>query len=267
MQIINKYRMILAVVPAFLVILGAYLMDALPKKSMLSSFMDVITEKDLEDLLKKNGLSKTSVKMYQMLRFVFGAVFALVFIVLSNGSLLNKIVISIVIVIAVYKLLYLYLVYLDSQRIKKLNQELPYMIKSIAYLVYTFPVANALNMAIDSAPEVFKYDLERLCIDIDNDPVSFGPYQNFINRYDNRLNNLDNYLKILYRMSKSSAVEGSKLLENLNSTISNDISVVRKQKNQSTNSAISYLGMIPVILVSLVLTVVMLIVVMSAWTL
>ena len=245
MNIINRYSLLLAIVPFVLIYIGAWLLDALPKGSVIGAFLDILAEKDLEIYMRKNGFNKTSVRSFQVFRVIVGLVVA-GFLASMQGEIIKKILWAFATLIVVYKAFYVYLLMLDAGRISRLNKQLPYVIKSIAYLVYSFPVTNAIQRAIEISPPEFKYDLEQLTLDIDNDPTNFTPYQKFIDRYDGKLKNLDNYLKILYRMSMSATKEEAKLLSSLNATISDELSYVRQEKNNAINSRVSYLGLIPI---------------------
>lgn len=250
MEISNSYKLILGVVPFVSIVIGGWLCKAIPDSSIIAKLLSIIAEKDLIDLMKKNGFSKTSVVTFQIVRLAV-AFFSAYGITLILGEGKKSIAfLFILLLILMYKLFYVWLLYKDRNRIKKLNIVLPYTIKSIAYLASVYPVNNALIKAIDISPVEFKPELEKLCADIDLDPTSFAPYQAFIDKYDGRLNRLDYYLKTLYRMSMSASTEEAKLLSNLNETISEEMSTARKAKNDAVNSTVTWLGLIPVALLS-----------------
>lgn len=250
---IVKNPYILAIIPFVAIIVAAYFMDVFPKTSIFTRILDGLAEKDLPELMIKAGLTKTSVRSYQVLRI--GVVVAMLCIVLTfnNSDVKETIIKCAVLAIASYKFLYFYLVIKERNRIAKLNQELPYCMKAISYLCYLYPVNNAFEKSIDYVPEVFKSDIEILVKDIDKDPLSFQPYQNWIDRYEDKLDNLKYNLRELYRMAESSSKEQETMLANLNESISNETRRVRLAKNNSINSSISWLGMIPVFLLGLML--------------
>lgn len=258
---IIKYPYILAIVPFVAIIVAAYFMDVFPKTSIITRILDGLAEKDLPDLMIKAGMTKTTVKSYQMLRF--GAVIAVLCVILTfdRGDLKETIIKCAILAVVIYKLLYFYLVLKEKNRIAKLNEELPYCMKAISYLCYLYPVNNAFEKAIDYVPEVFRSDIEILVKDIDNDPLSFQPYLNWINRYEDKLDNLKFNLRELYRMSESSSKEQETMLANLNASISNETRRVRLAKNNSINSAIAWLGMIPVFLLALMLMVLLVVII------
>ena len=246
MRLLLRNDYIFAIIPFVIIIVIAFFLDAFPKNSNISKILSFIAEKDLEKLMIKAGLTQTSVVSYQILRVGFA--FAIILIMLVFGGL-NKdnLILLISIWFGIYKLLYVFLLIKEKDRINKLNQELPYCIKAIANLCYLYPVNNAFEKAIDYVPDSFRYDIETLVKDIDEDPLTFVPYKNWIDRYEGKLVLLDGCLRNLYRMSSSTSKEQEKLLSNLVYEVSNEESRVRKAKNESINSTISWLGMIPVL--------------------
>jgi len=252
MQIIkNPY--ILAIIPFIAIMFAGYVLDVFPNNGVVVKVLDLIAEKDLEELLKKAGLTKTSKMTYQCLRIGSSFAISLILLTLAKHDLKVCGIYCLVAAVITYKLLYFFLVYKEKERINKLNSELPYCMKTIACLCHLYPVNNAFEKAIDYVPDVFKYDIETLLKDIDEDPLSFGPYQKWVDRYDNKLNMLKTYLREFHRMSMSSSTEQEKMLANINSSISNETRRVRLNKNSSTNSLITWLGMIPVMLLGMML--------------
>ena len=260
MTLLLKYPYIFAIIPFAIVIVIAYFLDAFPKSSVLKKFLDLIAEKDLGKLMIKAGLTKTSVVSYQILRV--GLAFMVILILSVFGGIgKDDIILAVGIWLAMYKLLYVFLLIKERNRINKLNQELPYCIKAVSYLCYLYPVNNAFEKSIDYVPEVFKYDIETLVKDIDEDPLTFAPYKKWIDRYEGKLTLLDGCLRNLYRMSSSTSKEQDKHLANLNSSLSAETRRVRKAKNDSINSTITWLGMIPVLLLATMLIVLIVVVV------
>ena len=256
----NPY--VFAIIPFVIVIVFAYFLGAFPKNSALSKMLDLIAEKDLKKLMIKAGLTKTSVVSYQILRVSFASMIVLILYVFG-GIGKDSIFLLVGIWIAMYKLLYVFLLVKERNRINKLNQLLPYCIKAVSYHCYLYPVNNAFEKAIDYVPEVFRYDIETLVKDIDEDPLTFAPYKKWIDRYEGKLTLLDGCLRNLYRMSSSTSKEQDKYLANLNSNLSAETRRVRKTKNDSINSTITWLGMIPVLLLAAMLIVLIVVVIGS----
>jgi len=263
LALLGIYKWLLLIAPFILIMIGGYIAGAVPDKSATGRLLGSLAERDLAMLLKKNGFSGVKLSVYQFARIetaiVAGA--AIPFLLEYKG--VAAILLFAAVFFATYKFFYVFLVIKDRARIKRLNMMLPYTIKSIAYLANVYPVNNALIKSIELVPLEFKEDLKELCNDIDDDPISFTPYQRFIDRYDGRLSRLDYYLKTLYRMSKSAGKEELKLLSNLNETISEEMSNARKLKNDAINSRVTYFGLIPVALLTMMLIFLMVVISMS----
>jgi len=249
----TSYKLILFIIPFICIITFGWVIGLFPDSSKISKLLSFIAEENLETLLKCNGFSNTKLFYFQGIRILFALCLTAAIYIIFGFSGITGYATLVVIFIGFYKLFYFYLVNKDNQRIKKLNMVLPYTIKSIAYLANVFPVNNALLKSIEIVPKEFQQDIEMLCKDIDKDPTSFTPYQKFIDRYDGRLNRLDYYLKLLYRMSMSATKEEVKLLTNLNETISEEMSNARRSKNETINKSVTWLGLIPVALLTIML--------------
>lgn len=254
MNIITKYTWLLAVVPFVCFLIYAWFMGYMPKQNLIGKFFDFIAESDLKELLQKNGFIKTPFWVIQLIRLGIGVVLSIdVFVI--NGINASSVIISAILVFAVYKLTYLYVQNLERARIRKLNQELPYVMKTLVYQALIFPSSNAVQKTLESVDSVFSYDLHKLLEDIDaSRPGDFTPYQNWIDRYDGKLKNLDVYLKYIFELTNVSHTEAAKTLAELNKTISDELSYARQQKNDSINFTIGYLGYIPIALLAIILT-------------
>jgi len=156
--------------------------------------------------------------------------------------------------VIVYRLFYDYLRLCHQRHLRRLNQLMPYFMKTVICLCYNNPVGNALLKALDYVPREFRASMEKLLADLDADPNSFMPYESFITAYGRRIKHLDYYFKSLYRIAQSGGSETGRLLDELNQSISDDINIIRAEKNEAINATVSYLGLIPVALLVLVLT-------------
>lgn len=246
-------KLALALVPFLAIVTGGWILGAIPENSVTGWLFQVIAEKDLGKLMRYNGFSRMSIRTFQIGRIAVALFGSIVLTGAMGFDNLKNWVLGALILAGLYKLFYIYLFFADNARIKRLNSVLPYTIKSIAYLANVYPVNNALIKSIEIVPKEFKEDIKTLCEEIDEDPTGFAPYQAFIDRYDGRLNRLDYYLKTLYRMSMSASEEETRLLTNLNDTISDEMSLVRQTKNNAVNNTVSYLGLIPVALLTIML--------------
>lgn len=253
MPTIERYQLILLIVPLVLIILAAYIFDLLPQTNYIKKFLDLMIERDLEELMMKNGLTKTSVKTFQRIRWLFALLFGTLITLLVQGGVIKRFIVAFLVIFIVYKLLYIYLLMMESSRIKKMNELLPYTIKTLAYLTYIYPASVAIKKSVAYIPKEFRYDMELLYSEIYMDPNSKKPYNNFVNRYKHKLHLLDTYLDQIYRLDQSGIKSGEKQLDTLNQKVSGEISRTRKMKNKRVNNTVAYLGFIPVVLMVIVL--------------
>lgn len=245
--------LILAIIPFIIILLVGYFADIFDPRSHFHQILDQIMETDLESWMARAGFKKWSGYLFQVFRVITAIAMGLAvgyFISFVLGYFKDKFLLLVLVVALVwYKLTYYYLRLEAKANIAFLNQQLPYAMKTIIYLCHIYPLNNALLISIDYVPEVFQEDIIKLVQEIDDD-ASYQPYQNFIDRYNGELKNLDMYLSSLYRMTISSTQNDSTMLSSLNKMIDDEVSRVRIEKNEQVNKRISTIGNIPVFLLS-----------------
>jgi len=246
MNLLNKLRILLFIVP-FILILG-YLWILNDIRTNRWKYPDWMMEDSLNHLLHFM-FSDVHLWKYQTVRILTSLLITIPFILLKHHWIY-----PILIFLVCYKIFYIYLSMQYKQKMKIMNQELPYMMKSIIYLSYVYPIHTALYKSVDYVPDVYRQDLLQLVHDIDDNPNSYQPYDSFSKRYDYKLNSLDFYLRMLYRLSMSSKQEEHTLLNYMNRSISDNLNQTRSEKNKQVNEVIQYLGLLPVILVTIMLT-------------
>jgi len=260
MQAINKYNWILFVVPFVLVIIGGWFLDLIPNRSFISKainkLLEIITEKNLKELLLFNNIAKTeeAAKKIQRLRIGFTLIAALMLTISFGSGVFSKIFVFFITIIIAYKFIYIYLLYLDRARIKRMNILLPYALKTLSYLIYQYePVTAAIKMAIPLVPKEFKHDFELLYEDLFNCSNSSDAFNNMINKYDGKLENLDSYFKLINRLQQSGISQAGETLANLNRMISDNVNIARQEKYDIDNAALAYWGLLPVALLTIAL--------------
>lgn len=253
----SNYKIIFAIVPAFTIILFGFVLDVFDPRTRLYKILDLITEKDLDIWLDKAGINRKSKGLFILIRIIVGVIIGVVFaLLIAKENVWLFIIILLCGLFVGYKVLYLALQGLYSIRIQSLNEQLPYAITSISYLCYVYDVNTALIKSLDYIPNDFVNDIKILIKDIDDNPRSYQPYQNMIDRYENKLNDLDIYFSQIYRMSVSGVKEDAKILDNLSIKLSQEVDRVRTDKNKLINDTTALLGFIPVGLLVVVLSVI-----------
>lgn len=169
----------------------------------------------------------------------------------------NKPYLYLVTIVLVYKYFYFDLYSRYRKKIRTINKELPYFLKMVVNGCYYRPLLGSLITASDFVFDEFKNDVNYLINEIDENPTTYKPYEALINKYNNQIRHLDTYLKSLYRLSMTSNTQASELLETLSKMVSDDINIIRSEKNSIFNSSLSYLGLIPVIILTIAITAVL----------
>lgn len=251
-KLINQYSIVCAVVSFLIIIFAGYLLGCFHPRSHIYQLISSLSELDLKKWMEKAGFEKTTQFAFQTLRILISITLSLLIsYVIFFDNREKFILCSVGSAIIIYKGLYYYLRILAKQRIAKLNQLIPYMMKNIIYLCHIYPLNNALLVSIKYVPEEFKNDMSILVREIDTTEGStYEPYKHFIDRYEGQLNGLDMYFSMLYRMGQSVRTNDDKLLDSLNKMIDEDVARVRLEKNDEINKTVALIGNIPVFLLT-----------------
>ncbi|MEA5027140.1 MAG: hypothetical protein VB012_05755 [Erysipelotrichaceae bacterium] len=247
--LIYQYRLILLICPLSALLVVIQSADFLSKWQTVKQSINGQFHKSGIPTVKKLLVSSPiliNYRQFQLIR-VIGS------LVVTMALKPSSVFIGFFIFLVIYSAFYLYLILIMDVKKKQLRMKLPYCLKSIVYLCYIYPVANALSKAIDYIPEEFVGSLQEFVYAIDQHPSSFQPYQNFIQPFAKQMPSLNMYMRILYRMAQSGGSEADHLLSSINQSISDEINLVRLQKNKNINNMIQYLGLIPVGLVTFML--------------
>ena len=251
-KLFSQYNIIFGIAPFVIIIFAGYLLGCFNPRSHIYQLLSSLSELDLKQWMQKAGFEKTTQFAFQTLRILVSITLGLLIsYVVFFDNRKNFILCSIGSAIVIYKGLYYYLRVLAKQRINKLNQLIPYMMKNIIYLCHIYPLNNALLASINYVPKEFRDDMSTLVREIDTTQGStYEPYQNFIDRYEGQLKGLDMYFSMLYRMGQAVRTNDNKLLDSLNKMIDEDVARVRLEKNEEINKTVSFIGYIPVFLLT-----------------
>ncbi len=234
----------------FLLFIGRKEIENIKNRIIISfkSFLNFILEGNIDELLANTKLV-ISIDLFQTIRIttVLLCVFMITMITKRASFIL------LIVGILIYKIFYVYLNYLFYEYRNQIKQQLPYFLKCIVYLCYIHPVPNALNRAVELVPDVYKDKLVVMNKMIDENPNSFVPYEWLNDQLYSPSPNFIMYLRIIYRMSQSGGNEHQDLLSNINQNVSDELNIIRKRKNKKINDTIQYLGLIPVIMVTIML--------------
>ena len=154
----------------------------------------------------------------------------LIFIfLLSNFSFIN-VLISFILGFLVFKMPYMKLNSYYKANLEKINQMLPYYLKGLEILIQHYTVPVALRKSVDTAPDVFKPGLKRLCEKIEAGDSSVEPYMDFAREYPVR--NSMRMMRLLYRLGLGSQENKQEQLIMFAKNVSTLQNKAREQKYQ-----------------------------------
>ena len=152
----------------------------------------------------------------------------LVFIfLLSNFSFMN-LLISFIIGYLVFKMPYTQLQSYYKANLTKIDQMLPYYLKSLEILIQHYTVPVALRKSIDTAPEIFKSGLRTLVDKIESGISTVDPYMDFAKEYPVR--DSMRMMRLLYRLGLGSQENKQEQLILFSRTVSTLQNKAREQK-------------------------------------
>ena len=122
----------------------------------------------------------------------------IVIFLLFNFTVINLIV-GALLVGVVYKSDYSNLKSYYKKNLQKIDQLLPYYLKSIEILAQHYTIPVAISKSINTAPEVFKHGLRKMIAKIDSGDSSIEPYMDFAKEFPVR--DSMRMMRLLYRLS------------------------------------------------------------------
>lgn len=155
-------------------------------------------------------------------------IIVLVFVfLLSNFSFMN-LLISFIIGYLVFKMPYSKLQKYYKANLTKIDQMLPYYLKSLEILIQHYTVPVALRKSIDTAPDIFKSGLRTLVDKIEAGVSTVDPYMDFAKEYPVR--DSMRMMRLLYRLGLGSQENKQEQLILFSRTVSTLQNKAREQK-------------------------------------
>lgn len=165
-----------------------------------SRFISLIKEKDYDFYaMTKYGGDVDIEKLFS--RRIKNTVIVLIIVSLFLIFNFNWIdlIIGVGIIIVVYKSDYSSLKSYYKRNLLKIDQLLPYYLKSIEILAQHYTIPVAISRSINTAPEVFKSGLRKMIAKIDAGDSSIDPYMEFA--HDFPVRDSMRMMRLLYRLS------------------------------------------------------------------
>ncbi len=123
---------------------------------------------------------------------------AIIYFLFTNISFIN-VLIAFILAIVTFKMPYTKLQNYYRANLAKINQMLPYYLKSLEILIQHYTVPVALARSIETAPDIFKPGLKKLVEKIESGDSSIDPYMDFAKEYP--VKDSMRMMRLLYRLS------------------------------------------------------------------
>lgn len=162
-----------------------------------------------------------------------GAVTIVCFIFIFMMSKLNfiNVLLAFIIGYLVFKMPYMQLQKYYKNNLSRIDQMLPYYLKSLEILVQHYTVPVAIRKSIETAPEIFKPGLITLVDKIEQGDSSVDPYMEFAKEYPVR--DSMRMMRLLYRLGLGSQENKQEQLMMFSRTVSTLQNKAREQKYQN----------------------------------
>ena len=144
-----------------------------------------------------------------------------------NFTIINLIVVAVVVGF-VYKSDYTNLKSYYKRNLQKIDQLLPYYLKSIEVLAQHYTIPVAISRSINTAPEVFKSGLRKMIAKIDAGDASIDPYMDFAKEFPVR--DSMRMMRLLYRLGIGSQERKQERLMMFSRTVSSLQNKARETK-------------------------------------
>lgn len=145
----------------------------------------------------------------------------------SNFTFINALL-AVIIGFLVFKMPYFQLQNYYKANLSRIDQMLPYYLKSLEILIQHYTVPVALRKSIDSAPDIFKTGLNVLVSKIEEGDASVDPYMDFAKEYPVR--DSMRMMRLLYRLGLGSQENKQEQLILFSRNVSSLQNKAREQK-------------------------------------
>ena len=132
---------------------------------------------------------------------------------------------------------------------RELSKEFPQWLRDIALNLDTMIVPLAIQDSLDSTAPVLKPHLKKLLNEIEENPTSIVPYNNFLAGYN--LSDLSSAMKMLYALQSLGAEDSKNQINDLVKRNQSMLETAERIQNEDTLSGIGFITGLPMVLASL----------------
>lgn len=155
-------------------------------------------------------------------------IICLIFMFSMYSSSFINVLVAFIVGFLIFKSPYTKLKSYYKKNLTRIDQMLPYYLKSLEILIQHYTVPVALSRSIKTAPEIFQPGLKRLVARIDEGDASVEPYMDFAKEYPVR--DSMRMMRLLYRLGLGSNENKQEQLVMFSRTVSTLQNKAREQK-------------------------------------
>ena len=156
---------------------------------------------------------------------------ALIFIFMMSKINFINVLLAFILGFLAFKMPYSQLQSYYKNNLHRINQMLPYYLKSLEILVQHYTVPVAIRKSIETAPDIFKSGLTKLIDRIEQGDSSVDPYMDFAKEYPVR--DSMRMMRLLYRLGLGSQENKQEQLMLFSRNVSTLQNKAREQKYQN----------------------------------
>lgn len=216
--------------------------------------LNYLKEEQLERMcgvIGQNSQSKTQKRKVEMMVLIS-------VMLVMDPSLMP---IWLLLVIAIYKLRY-FQVKRQYLRLKKqLSFEFPIWLRLIQGLLPYNTVVRSLVLSVDFAPVLIQEPLRQLIVRLEADPLQLSHYEAFMKEFEDT--QIERAMKHLYRYNFAGFVDAGRQLDQMVKSTSKWLRITRRERNETAMGAYQWLGIVPMVSVTIIFIVLMFQVIVS----
>ena len=149
-----------------------------------------------------------------------------------------------------------------KKQVKKyIETEFPTWLREVALNLRRKNVFNAINDTRENCDEIFGEHLDSFLLELEADPISIKPYNNFLAEYED--NDIKSTMKVLYSVSIIGAEQMPRQIDALIDRNQEMLQVSEEMKNKNNLGNVEMLGYVPMVLFSANMVVSMIILVVN----
>ena len=131
---------------------------------------------------------------------------------------------------------------------EQLSYEFPIWMRSVQTHLQSNTVLGSLRLSLNEAPQIMSYPLESLLRALDYRPNDLSIYESFMSEYENL--ELNKMMKSMFRFSQIGFLDSQIHLDRMIEHTAELMNEMRKTKQKNLLEGFSFLGILPVVLVS-----------------